>query len=948
MQHKFDILICAIEKGVQETIKKSTRAIRNGFSKSKLAVNAFNASVGNGNKLMAGLSNQFKAVIGAYVGFEVITRATQIMKEADQAAFNMASSVGAAAREFDNVGSIKSWENAISRLSKELVIYSDTALKNAISRTVDMTKRLGLNQEQMEEVIKRSADLGAGKLELTESIERITAALRGEAESAEYLGLTLNEDYIKSWYKANVQTERAWKDLTDLEKAQIRYAVMLEQSAEFAGRAAKSSETFGGALAMVRKEAQNAVINNANAVAAMNELAQTLRDNAQDIGELIGKLVTFTAWLVEFTVKYKKMIAALATTAIAFVAVRKLTTVIRGLNAAFTVLSGKSLFGFTKHVGLAKAGTNLFKGAVGALTTSLITAVGALASFYAGWKLGELINDLKVFKDLSATVGDAVQYTYGNIDKLFTRIRIKNLEIRKQTPAMMRDLRGLSKPQGEELEQIEQQIQAEKKRLEAIELGQQKLLDKAAGKSSKSSPGSDIKAQAKEAAAAIGKETKTILDELEERINAGAGANIGKALTNRTQSEIKRLKALNRTALTELQSIHDRGEIKMTQYFDRRRNLIQTAHEKQMELLQQKAAQEQDPAKKQTVLDQIFEKEQAHKRTLIQLVDEQLKAEQKLAEEKQRLHEQQQRQAQKAWDEQIQTDHLMAGLTSRATRKDPGIGIESQFTMELAELDARHAAELEKLEALNAAKSQIDEAYRLQKQEKDRLLFDQEQRINQQRLENTRTIASGMSDIFKNLYALTGKKSKEFFYLSKAAALAEAIVNTAQGVTKALAQGGYLGPAMAAVVSAMGAVQIATIAAQKLATGGKVLGASPSSTADNIPIMATAGEFMQPVSAVKYYGGQVMEALRKKIIPREIFSGISLPSPRVNYTGTFATGGQVPQPNLQPQEKAPEVNITNIIDPNLFDRYLASTTGQKSILNVLSQNSFQLKQVLQG
>ena len=58
----------------------------------------------------------------------------------------------------------------------------------------------------------------------------------------------------------------------------------------------------------------------------------------------------------------------------------------------------------------------------------------------------------------------------------------------------------------------------------------------------------------------------------------------------------------------------------------------------------------------------------------------------------------------------------------------------------------------------------------------------------------------------------------------------------------------------------------------KLANGGRVIGNSPSAKADNIPSMLTAGEWVQPVSTVKHYGADVMEAIRRKRIPREALS----------------------------------------------------------------------------
>ena len=59
------------------------------------------------------------------------------------------------------------------------------------------------------------------------------------------------------------------------------------------------------------------------------------------------------------------------------------------------------------------------------------------------------------------------------------------------------------------------------------------------------------------------------------------------------------------------------------------------------------------------------------------------------------------------------------------------------------------------------------------------------------------------------------------------------------------------------------------INAGQFAAGGEIPGYSPHAKADNIPIMATAGEFMQPVDSVKHYGRDFMEKIRTKSIPKD-------------------------------------------------------------------------------
>lgn len=68
-----------------------------------------------------------------------------------------------------------------------------------------------------------------------------------------------------------------------------------------------------------------------------------------------------------------------------------------------------------------------------------------------------------------------------------------------------------------------------------------------------------------------------------------------------------------------------------------------------------------------------------------------------------------------------------------------------------------------------------------------------------------------------------------------------------------------------AAVSALNSIQ-------RHADGGPIGGYSPHPRADNILIRATAGEFMQPVAAVDYYGEHIMEALRTRRIPRSLFT----------------------------------------------------------------------------
>jgi hypothetical protein len=157
---------------------------------------------------------------------------------------------------------------------------------------------------------------------------------------------------------------------------------------------------------------------------------------------------------------------------------------------------------------------------------------------------------------------------------------------------------------------------------------------------------------------------------------------------------------------------------------------------------------------------------------------------------------------------------------------------------QLREIDAaKFETEIEQNAARAEELSAIEEGMEQRKIEsKGRLAQANEFFASQEMM----TVQDGLT----NLTALMQTKNKELFAIGKAAALANAVINTAQGVTKALAQGGILGPALAATVVAAGAVQIAAISAQKLATGiDEVPGVG---TADNFPALLQPGERVVP------------------------------------------------------------------------------------------------------
>lgn len=197
------------------------------------------------------------------------------------------------------------------------------------------------------------------------------------------------------------------------------------------------------------------------------------------------------------------------------------------------------------------------------------------------------------------------------------------------------------------------------------------------------------------------------------------------------------------------------------------------------------------------------------------------------------------------------------------------------------------------------------------------------------------------SDTFGALATLMNSGNSRLFAIGKAAAIAQAIVQTYAAANKALAEGGtFLGPVLAAVAIATGLANVAQIRAQHLATGGPVHGPG-TKTSDSVPVMASDGEYMHKAAAVDYYGLPFMNAVNELRYPRMAFaSGGLISAPRLSSPTIRA-------PRLPSGDIAPAANDGgegSSKHVHLWDRDQAaqeiaqSSFFQKSVLHVVGNN----------
>lgn len=166
------------------------------------------------------------------------------------------------------------------------------------------------------------------------------------------------------------------------------------------------------------------------------------------------------------------------------------------------------------------------------------------------------------------------------------------------------------------------------------------------------------------------------------------------------------------------------------------------------------------------------------------------------------------------------------------------LGVHSQViaqqSQNLDQFEQKTRTHLETLKALEKKnqeerakqrKAYLDEqeALRRNKAAVEDKIEDELQKKNKERLEAKKEI---YGIITEQIRGIASSNAKAQFIADKAFALSTAIMNIAQGVTKALALGPIIGPPLAGLITALGAAQIGVIGSQTisgLAEGGIVL-----------------------------------------------------------------------------------------------------------------------------
>ncbi len=377
-------------------------------------------------------------------------------------------------------------------------------------------------------------------------------------------------------------------------------------------------------------------------------------------------------------------------------------------------------------------------------------------------------------------------------------------------------------------------------------------------------------------------------------------------------------------------------------YWDQRITITKQRGEAERVAFEELIKEEEDPARRVALYDKMRAAEFEHQQELLNMTKTRL-------EEETRMHE-----------AQFAARQMLRELALSQTPEES----RSMFDVQAAELADYEEQLALKLDALKMAREQeliteaeFQDARTAMIVGKETFLAEQQKAIRETVFQAAKTTLDATEQAFGDMYEASGRKAKEFFYAQKALAVVNTIMSTYESAQKAynsLSNIPYVGPALgaaaAAAAVASGMARVAMIRNQSLAAGGSVEGWSPNDRADNIPAMLTAGEFVHPVSAVKYYGEQAMEAIRRRTVPRSVLAAYSAPSRPPSSRFSFAAGGPV---GAGSSASAPSggksgggMTIVNVVDPSQYDQHLQSRPGEEAVLNVMTRRRFAVNKIL--
>lgn len=215
------------ESGINKVMQKTEQFSRKMQKVSASLKNTFTAMENFGKKAAVALTG----VVGAITG---LAKAAGTL-ETSQRKLNIVTA--------GNTEALNILEQASQRLART-TNYNSIQYRNTMASAYAMGKNYDFTAGQISNLVSISADLGTiYNKDLPDATERIMAAMRGEAEAAEALGLSLSQTAVEHWM-VEKGISGVLSEMSLAQQAQIRYQMLLDKTSDSMGAAQDMTDTF--------------------------------------------------------------------------------------------------------------------------------------------------------------------------------------------------------------------------------------------------------------------------------------------------------------------------------------------------------------------------------------------------------------------------------------------------------------------------------------------------------------------------------------------------------------------------------------------------------------------------------------------------------------------------------------------------------------------------------
>jgi hypothetical protein len=264
----------------------------------------------------------------------------------------------------------------------------------------------------IEDISVRASDFASVfNIEVSEALQVFQSGLSGEAEPLKRFGVNVLDTEVKLYAAANSIGE-VGRQLTETEKVQARYGLIMQETAKTAGDFANTSDGLANGMRILQSQVTDTQAEiGEKLLPILAEVLPIVRDLASEFGDklavavdnvdwqkVITSVVNFTTFLVENAEVIGKVVVAM----FALDTMIKLVNIAIALQKIAVILHGAVMGAFTTKVTLATAALKLFR------TALITTGVGAIIvalGFLAEWMINtstatdDAADSLKGFND---------------------------------------------------------------------------------------------------------------------------------------------------------------------------------------------------------------------------------------------------------------------------------------------------------------------------------------------------------------------------------------------------------------------------------------------------------------------------------------------------------------------------------------------------------------------